>query len=180
MSSLVKTWLVPIAVIAMSGCTRSLHQADFAPANPVVDWTGVKNLSRDGEVYFGGRPTADAIEAAQEKGIKVVINLLSDREVTVMDFDERAIVERLGIEYVAIPITPKSFGPPDAEILREVLSKTPGPVLIHCKSSNRVGALWAMYLHRHRGVPLDDAIKLGRRAGLRSEKLVETIGKHAN
>ncbi len=97
-----------------------------------------------------------------------------------LDFDEAALVRELGMEYVAIPVTPATFGPSDADDLKEVLSRTTGPVLLHCGSSNRVGAVWAMYLHRHRGVGLDEAIELGRKAGMRSEVLVETIRRFAN
>ncbi len=173
---------VPIAVIAiaLSGCSRSLHQASFTTATPVADWSGVANLSHDGDIYFGGQPTADAFGTAQKMGVKVVVNLRSDREIAAMDFDEAALVEQLGMKYVAIPITMKSFGSSDTDALKEVLKNTSGPVLIHCGSSNRVGALWAMYVHRHRGVALDDAIALGRKAGLQSEGLVETIRQTAN
>ncbi len=174
--------LAPIAIIAiaLSGCSRSLHEATFTTAAPVTDWGGVKNLSHDSGLYFGGQPTAEAFGTAQEMGVKVVVNLRSDHEMAAMDFDEAALVERLGMKYVAIPITSESFGPADTDALKEVLGKTSGPVLIHCASSNRVGALWAMYLHRHRGVALDDALARGRQAGLRSEALVETIRKTAD
>ncbi len=176
------TKLAPIAIIAiaLSGCSRSLHEASFTAATPVTDWGGVKNLSHDGGVYFGGQPTADAFGTAQEMGVRVVVNLRSDPEIAAMDFDEAALVEQLGMKYVAIPITSETFAPADADDLKEVLRKTSGPVLIHCASSNRVGALWAMYLHRHRGVALDQAIALGRKAGLRSEGLVETIRETAD
>ena len=173
--------LAPIAIIAiaLSGCTRSLHEASFTAATPVTDWGGVKNLSHNSGVFFGGQPTVDAFGTAQKRGVKVVVNLRSDQEIAAMDFDEAALVERLGMKYVAIPITSKTFGAADADALKEVLQNTSGPVLIHCGSSNRVGALWAMYLHRHRGVALDDAIALGRKAGLQSEGLVETIRETA-
>ena len=42
------------------------------------------------------------------------------------------------------------------------------------------GAVWALYLHRHRGVALEEAIELGRKAGLRSKGLVKTIRQSAN
>ena len=182
MVSVGMTKLAPITIIAiaLSGCSRSLHEASFTTAKPVTDWGGVKNLSHDGAVFFGGQPTADAFGTAQKMGVKVVVNLRSDQETAAMDFDEAELVERLGMKYVAIPITPKTFGPADTDALKEVFRKTSGPVLIHCASSNRVGALWAMYLHRHRGVARDDAIALGRKAGLRSEGLVETIRETAD
>lgn len=174
--------LAPILFVAivLSGCAKTLHEASFTTAAPVADWGGIKNLTQDNGVFFGGQPTADAFREAQRKGVRVIINLRSDREVAALEFNEAALVEQLGMEYVGIPIKPETFGLAHADGLKEVLRKTSGPVLIHCASSNRVGALWAMYLHRHRGVALHDAIAIGRKAGLRSEVLVETIRKTAD
>ena len=172
--------LAAITAFALPGCTRSLHKASFAPAMAVASWDGVKNLSQDGGVFFGGQPTADAFHTAQKRGIKVIINLRSHSEMKALDFDEPALVQALGMDYVAIPITPDTFSTEDADRLKDELLETTGPVLIHCASSNRVGALWAMYLRRHRGVPVDDAIELGRRAGLRSEALIKTIRQVTN
>ncbi|MFQ5490054.1 MAG: beta-lactamase hydrolase domain-containing protein [Phycisphaerae bacterium] len=169
-----------MAVLTASGCARSLHKAPVALAQPVTDWAGLERLFQDGDIFFGGQPTAEALEAAPQRGIKVVVNMRSAPEIKALDFDEPALVRRLGMEYVAIPVTPSTFGPDDADRLKDVLRKTAGPVLLHCGSSNRVGAVWALYLYRHRGIALDDAIKLGRKAGLRSERLVETIRQSAN
>ena len=167
--------IVATAALTLPACSRSLNTASIAPAQRVTDWSGIAKLFRDGEVYFGGQPTAEAFEAAPGRGIKVVINLRSEPEVAALDFDEAALVRRLGMRYVAIPVTPNTFGPAHADRLEEVLSDTLGGVLIHCGSSNRVGGVWALYLNRHRGFALDDAIDHGRSAGLRSDKLVEII-----
>jgi len=173
---------VPFAIVALalSGCAQSLHESSFATAKQVAEWDGVKHLSQDGGVFFGGQPTVDALRTAHENGIKIVVNLRSNQEVAALEFDEPALVRQLGMEYVAIPVTPDTFGPTDADELRKVLRTTSGPILIHCASSNRVGALWAMYLNRHRGVAVDEAIMLGRKAGLGSKKLVETIRESSN
>ena len=50
MVSVGMTKLAPIAIIAiaLSGCSRSLHEASFTTATPVTDWGGVKNFSHDG------------------------------------------------------------------------------------------------------------------------------------
>ena len=162
-----------------SGCMKSLHQAPMGTAEPVTNWAGLERLFRDGGIFFGGQPTAEALEAAPARGIKVVVNMRSEPEVQALGFDEAALVRELGMEYVAIPVTPATFGPDDADRLSEVLSKTDGPVLLHCGSSNRVGAVWALYLHRHRGLAVEEAIGLGRKAGLRSEGLVETTREFA-
>lgn len=159
----------------LAGCRTTLDKAPVEPAQPVTDWSGVEKLFQAGEVYFGGQPTAEALEVAPKRGIKVVVNLRSAPEMKALGFDEAAIVRRLGMEYVAIPVTPDTFSPADADRLSDVLRETTGPILIHCASSNRVGAVWALYLHRHRGFSLDTAIEHGKRAGLRSDGLVEII-----
>lgn len=163
------------AVLITVACTRSLQRAPVESAGVVTDWVGLERLFRDGDIFFGGQPTAEALAAAPQRGIKVVVNMRSAQEVRALDFDEAALVRELGMEYVALPVTPATFGPDDADRLSEVLGKTSGPVLLHCGSSNRVGAVWALYLHRHRGLAVEEAIELGRKAGLRSEALVETI-----
>jgi len=157
-----------------------MHRASFGPAQPVADWSGVKNLSHSGDMYFAGQPTVEGLDAAKERGVKVVVNLRSEREMKALEFDEAAQMKRLGMEYVNIPITPDTFGPEDADRLKNVLAKTSGPVLLHCGSSDRVGAVWAMYLNRHRGVALDEAIDQGRKAGMRSDRLVEIVKKSAS
>ncbi|PPU82009.1 hypothetical protein XpopCFBP1817_20380 [Xanthomonas populi] len=43
-----------------------------------------------------------------------------------------------------------------------------GDVLIHCASSNRVGALIALEKGRANGAPRDEAIAIGRAAGMTS------------
>lgn len=166
-------------LLILPACAKPLNRAEISEAQPVSDWEGLNKLYHAGKIYFGGQPTEGAIRSAPEHGIKVVVNLRSNEEMEGVDFDEAKLVEALGMRYVSIPITPPTFDAPDADRLKEVLTETPGPVLIHCKSSNRVGALWALYLARHRGVAVDDAIRYGQSAGLRSHGLEESIRKLA-
>ena len=177
MRRLLYAWLMLIAPagILLTGCSESLNDARVSHAEPVQGWKGIKNLSRDGDFYFAGQPTADGLRVARRSGVEVVVNIRGDREIAETDFDESLLVDHLGMKYVRIPITPDSLGLDDADTLKDVLSVTRGPILIHCASSNRVGALWAVYLHRHRHIAIDDAIELGRSAGLRSDKLIAMI-----
>ena len=162
------------------GCSRALNRAEIGTAESSVDLPGVNNLSRDGSFYFSGQPSRETLDAAAGRGVRVVVNLRSGDEMqSGVDFDEAATAQALGMRYVSIPITPTSFGAADADRLHEVLQSTPDPVLIHCATSNRTGALWAMYLNRHRGLSIDDALERGRHAGLRSEQLADTVRREA-
>ena len=165
--------------LLVNACTAPHLTVDISSAQSISDWSGLQKLSHSGDIYFGGQPTREAIEAAPQRGIKTIINMRSDKEVEALGYDEPALVQQLGMKYVAIPVTPSTFSIDQADRLKEVLTKISGPVLIHCASSNRVGAVWALYLNHHRDVQIDEAIALGRKAGMRSDMLVELVRKNA-
>jgi uncharacterized protein (TIGR01244 family) len=169
-------------VIALSvGCGSP---GASAPADTgavrLEDWSTVNNLFRDGQMYFGGQPDEASFgRLASQEGVRTVINIRYPEEMNRVDFDERAAVESLGMKYITIPVSPETFSVDDVSRFAEVLSATDEPVLLHCASSNRVGGMWAAYLALHRGIDIDEAIVLGRAAGLRSESMVDATRRVA-
>ena len=117
-------------------------------------------------VFAGGQPTPAQLRSAQAYGVRTVVNLRPDSEAS--GFDERALVRELGMAYVSIPVT----GAPDvtretAQALQRVLADPANrPLLIHCSSGNRVGALFAARAHLLDGMAPDTALQIGTRAGL--------------
>lgn len=171
-----RSWLIVVGLILISGCASPLSQHPIDYARKVSDWPGVSHLTQDGMVYFAGQPSAEALRAAKARGIATVINFRSEPEMkNRVAFDEAAIVHELGMNYVFLPITLDTFSISQADELHEVLKHTREPVLLHCASSNRVGAVWALYLVRHRDVPVEQAIAMGMSAGMRSEKLIAAV-----
>ena len=149
-------------------------------ATPQQGWEGVNNLFQDNLFYFGGQPDAAAFERlAEDAGIQTIINLRRPQELESLAFDEPAVVEALGMHYVNIPFTPDGLSAEDVDRLAAVLAETKGPVLLHCGSSNRAGGMWAAYLARHRGFDLDEAIRLGKTAGLRRDTMIEAVRRVA-
>ncbi len=60
-------------------------------------------------------------------------------------------------------------------MLDEILGNVRGPVLLHCASGNRVGALLALRARMHGASP-EEALELGNEAGLSSlRSTVETL-----
>jgi len=117
--------------------------------------------------YAAGQPTADQLADLARDGVRTVINLRGPAEA--VDFDEAAAASRLGLRHVALPIT----GPGDLDRDRvrafgQVLdeARRDGGVLIHCATSNRVGAMVALDEVLNRGATLDAALERGRAAGL--------------
>jgi len=119
-----------------------------------------------------GQPAPQVLAKLEDMGFRTVVNLRTDKE---GGAEERAVVESQGLRYVWVPITPDSFSLADVEAVEKVLrDPSSGPVLLHCASSNRVGAVWAVIQARE-GKPLDEALAAGREAGLRSPQLEAAV-----
>lgn len=74
------------------------------------------------------------------------------------------------MRYVAIPVKGHDIHAAHADALAPILADpSAGPVLMHCKSGTRATMAWTVWLARHAGLPADDAIRYGERAGLSGE-----------
>ena len=115
-------------------------------------------------ITSAGQPDKAALEVFADSGYATVIDMRGRDEDR--GFEEAAFVEELGLHYVAFPIESEddiSFA--KARQLDELLRVNPGPVLVHCASGNRVGALLALRASLN-GADDEDALRLGRDGGL--------------
>ena len=160
-------------------------QPDLRPVSSLkVDLDRVVELgtvsSVDG-ITSAAQPDEAALEVFADAGYATVIDLRGEGEDR--GFDEAAVVEELGLHYVSLPIEGKddiSFD--NARKLDELLQEYPGPVLVHCGSGNRVGALLALRASLA-GKDDESALELGRTGGLTGlesvvqERLAEDAGQ---
>lgn len=115
-------------------------------------------------VTSAGQPDEAALEVFADAGYATVIDLRGEGEDR--GFDEAKVVEDLGLHYVTLPIEEEnaiSFD--NARRLDELLREYPGPVLVKCRSGNRVGALLALRASLD-GADAESALALGREGGL--------------
>ncbi len=144
------------------------QEADLAPVTSLkVDLEQVVRLGTvapvDG-ITAAGQPDKAALEVFTDAGYATVIDIRAEDENR--GFEEAAFVEELGMHYVAFPIDSEddvSFD--SARKLDELLQQYPGPVLVHCASGNRVGALIALRASLN-GADDEQALALGREGGL--------------
>lgn len=116
-------------------------------------------------VITGGQPTERDLERLRDSGVTTIVTLRGSNEDT--GFDERAKVETLGMSYISLPVSmSEGLDVETARKLRDILDKSDGPALVHCGSGNRVGAIYAIGAHEIDGVPLEQALEIGRAAGL--------------
>jgi protein tyrosine phosphatase (PTP) superfamily phosphohydrolase (DUF442 family) len=80
------------------------------------------------------------------------------------------------MSYISLPVSGAAdVTYENAALLDDILGNVRGPVLLHCASSNRVGALLSLRA-RMQGASQEDALALGTEAGLSSlSDTVETL-----
>lgn len=117
-------------------------------------------------ITAAGQPDETRLRELADDGYAAIIDLRSAGENR--GLDEDTIVEDLGMDYVALPIAGRdAISFENAKKLDLILSNYDEPVLVHCGSSNRVGALLALR-EKLNGAADDDALAFGKSAGMTS------------
>lgn len=153
------------------------HAAD-GPSERAGVHVNVAAVIESGEVSpvngitSSGQPDESALRVFADAGYVAVIDMRGPDEDRGLD-DEQAAVEALGLDYIPFPIASREeINFDSAKELDALLQGIDGPVLLHCGSGNRVGAVLALR-HSMHGADDDEAIAHGKDAGLtRLEDLV--------
>ncbi len=123
-----------------------------------------------------------AWDALAKAGVRTVVDLRAPNEPR--GYDEPAAAKAVGLDYVALPVTQLTLTDAQFDALRDMLRDAARrPIVVHCASSNRVGALLLPYFALDEHQPLDQAIELAIAAGLRSQDLaamaVDYVRRHS-
>lgn len=160
-----------LALIAAAAWSAAAS-ADEGPYIDVDAIDSVEDVKPVDGLRAAGQPDAEDLRIFREAGYVAVIDIRGPDENRGMD--EKAVAEQLGLEYVTLPIVGSSaINFENADRLDELLEQYQAPVLVHCGSSNRVGALLALRKSLN-GASSGEALEYGRSAGLKSlEPVVE-------
>lgn len=121
----------------------------------------------DDGVHAAGQPTADDLRQLAARRIRTILDLRAENEDR--GYDEAAEAASLGLAYVTLPVTgPADLTPETVARFGRLLddAHARGPVLVHCGTANRVGALVALDRAWRHGDDAATAIARGRVAGL--------------
>ena len=117
-------------------------------------------------ILSGGQPTDEQLAEAQAKGFKTVINLRTAGEM--QGSKEAVIVRDLGMKYITIPVGGAAdINRENSQALITALADADQyPVLVHCASGNRVGALFALDAAADGQLPVEQAMAIGTQTGM--------------
>lgn len=171
--------LASIVALPMLGCADPGVQTapgsePVAQTQPVLESTAVSaadpaELLPSGKapldgILTGGQPTDAQFETLAGLGYRTVINMRGPEE---KESTDPAVVESLGMAYVALPITGAGdVSEENARTLAKALETAEYPVVVHCASGNRVGALFALKAYHVDGETPAEALALGQAAGV--------------
>jgi uncharacterized protein (TIGR01244 family) len=144
--------------LAATGCASDPAVTTLPPvANALVAAPGV---------VVAGRLQPGDLEGVSAAGIRHVIDLTPDVETP--GFDEAEAVRAAGITYSNLPLRGAM------DLTREnvlafdaLLRDARRPLLVHCASGNRVGAMAALRAAWVEGRPAEEALAIGRAWGLK-------------
>lgn len=122
-----------------------------------------------------GQPTGEQIQLAAEEGYRTVIDLRTADEGR--GYDEAGAAKANGLKYINIPMTPASLDQATIDRFLDSMRKAERPVIVHCASSNRVGALYYAWLVLEKGVKPEEAMTRAKAAGLKSSEMEAKMKK---
>ena len=154
--------------LALSLLLTALSGVALAEGVSKLDLDNIGTATGDASA---AQPSEADFKTFADQGYVAVIDLRGEGEDR--GFDEAAAAAAAGLDYSPLPIPDRSAIDVDnARKLGELLDQYDGPVVVHCGSGNRVGALVAL-LEADRGASNDEALEAGRAAGLtRLEEVV--------
>ena len=138
-----------------------------APKLKAAELGSTRNVHSFGKTLLCGQPSAEDLAEAKKRGIKVVLTLRTKGEV---NWDEAGTVKDLGLEFHRL-----GFRAPDTLTdsifdgsLKILANAGEQPVMLHCASANRVGAVWLAHRVLNDGLKVEDARKEAVTVGLRT------------
>jgi uncharacterized protein (TIGR01244 family) len=127
----------------------------------------IERLHVAGDVYLASQPRAADFERLRALGVKTILNVR--REAELGEFDEHALVEQLGLTYVSVPFSKADdLTDETLDLLRKQLSGgAERPMLFHCHSGNRVGAVWLAHRVLDGGLTWEAALEEAKTVGMK-------------
>jgi uncharacterized protein (TIGR01244 family) len=165
---------IHLRMITIAVCSAAALATAAAAAKP--DTYGIPNATfPEPGVMAAGQPTGEQIQLAAEDGYRTLFDLRQPEEPR--DFDEVLAARQNGLAYVNIPVTLATLGHATIDRFLEAMERAERPVLLHCGTSERVGALYYAWLVLEKGETPEKALQRAKAAGLHQPELIHKVTK---
>jgi uncharacterized protein (TIGR01244 family) len=126
--------------------------------------SNIKNYNRETtKLATSGALGDGAVKELAKKGFKTIIDLRTKAEGTA---SEKESVEKASMAYFNIPVTGKGVNDKQLAEFTKIFESAKGPVLLHCASANRAGAMLTRY-YLSKGMARGAAFERGRAIGIK-------------
>ena len=140
----IASWIVPLL--------DNQSHLDFVAMRKVIS----------SDLSAGTQPSESDLEKMKADGVTTVVNLrVEGEESSLTPAEERAVAERLGLEYHHLPISLSNLNETQVKELRKILSDSPGPVFVHCGLGQRACSLSLAAAELDADSILKESAKLG-------------------
>ncbi|QDT61615.1 hypothetical protein SV7mr_41520 [Stieleria bergensis] len=158
-------------LFAMSvAATAPLHAAE-PPAIQKIKVDGSIRTYQVGNVAVAGQPSPQGFRDLKKQGFTTIISLRHPDEER---FDQEALCEELGLEFVRLVISsPNDLNPKLAKRCSELMSQADqdSKVLLHCAAGARAGAAWVVHRVLQEQQDVDKAFAEAKQMGLAVKEL---------
>jgi len=119
------------------------------------------------DVATAGLLGPGGLEEARRLGFVLVIDWRTAAEGAA---SEARAAANAGLRYLNLPVSTRAPTPAQVAAFARVIDDPRNlPVLVHCDTANRAGAMWALYL-ASKGSALEQALAAGRGVGLKANR----------
>ena len=145
-------------------------EADYSgtplPATPVVETISrFKCLYRFGNFYVGGQPPLEELQWLKEQGVTTIVNLRTEEELrgyAEEAYDEKAVAEKLGFIYRALPVNGiQGYTPENLQKFIGLIDPS-AQTLIQCRTACRATEFFVAYLIRTGDSSVKEALDIGQ------------------
>ncbi|MBI4606875.1 MAG: hypothetical protein HY721_33335 [Planctomycetes bacterium] len=160
------------AALGLASCAGAGGQKAALGQLEPASCGSVKNIHAHQGVFLASQPSEEDLKLVKEKGVKAVVSLRRRQEIP---WDEEMLVRDLGMEFHSLPFhEPAELTDEVFDSVRKLLEDpSKRPLLLHCGSANRVGAVWLPHRVLDGGLSYEDALAEAKAVGLRTPALEE-------
>lgn len=153
-------YLIAWLLISLTNITHAANQTPFG--NQINAITNYNRATT--QIATAGLLSEGSVQELAEQGFRTIIDLRTEAEGILA---EKQAVEAAGMRYINIQVTSAGINDEQLATFTAAIEQAAAPVLLHCASGNRAGAMWTAY-RLSKGIAPDIAFEEGRTAGMQS------------